>query len=629
MNLCANCMQEKGDAKKCPHCGYEGRDDSQLTAYLKENTLLCDRFMVGRVLGQGGFGITYLGFDTFLSQKIAIKEYYPSDLAQRIPGEATVSAYTSGNSTNDYEHGKARFIEEARTLAKFSDHPGIVGIRDCIEANGTAYIIMQYLEGVTLKEYLKQNGGRLDPNLAVSILMPVMDALRAVHKVGIIHRDISPDNIFITKSSQVKLLDFGAARQSMGGQKSLSVMLKPGYAPEEQYRTGGNQGPWTDVYALSATLYKMITGNVPPDSLERLLDDTLVIPENLPENIKAALRKGLAVRAAERFDSVDALQNTLLGNAPVTPTTSTPKPPKPTPPEPKPAPSETADIGKTVDPIPYSNTAAPATQAPATQAPAAAPTAAPAQSVPQQNTSGQSYTPVSGVEDKVETIRSWYNQTNSGASDSSLSKTQTTVNHGGKTYSSDQYFKNGELYFVFAYNGSIENRLYFWDGTLFRWIDESGIIHDNEFGNADYLAWQAQYAGTSAPVRQQTQTQTGAQAVTNSEISDFAESSLRAFVRGISNKNSSYVSEYFGGNAVDEEMHSYSVITKNVASEEILSLDCSEVNRLSDSRATVIRRSTIRVFYNDGSVKDISEAYRYDVLIYDDGSMKITALTEL
>ena len=316
MSLCMNCMREKGESEKCPHCGYiENSNDGQFTAYLKENTLLKDRFVIGRVLGQGGFGITYIGYDTFLSQKIAIKEYYPADIAQRVPGKTTVSPYTSDGSSDNYKHGKEKFIEEARTLAKFSDHPGIVGIRDCIEANGTAYIIMQYLDGETLKDYLKEHGGRIQPETAVSILMPVMDALRAVHKVGIIHRDISPDNIFITKNNQVKLLDFGAARQSLGGGKSLSVMLKPGYAPEEQYRTNGNQGPWTDVYALCATLYRMITGSVPPDSLDRLLDDSLVIPQDLPQNIRSALQKGLAVRSSERFESVEELQNVLLGRA--------------------------------------------------------------------------------------------------------------------------------------------------------------------------------------------------------------------------------------------------------------------------------------------------------------------------
>lgn len=149
---------------------------------------------------------------------------------------------------------------------------------------------MQFLEGVTLKEYLNRKGNKIDPNEAISILTPVMDALREVHRAGIIHRDISPDNIFITSDGQVKLIDFGAARESMGGGKSLSIQLKQGYAPEEQYRAHGNQGSWTDVYALAATLYRMVTGETPPESIERLSYDTLIIPEDLPENIRISYR---------------------------------------------------------------------------------------------------------------------------------------------------------------------------------------------------------------------------------------------------------------------------------------------------------------------------------------------------
>ena len=313
MSLCMGCMTEKGDVQICPNCGLNETDLAGVNpAFLRPGTELSNRYIVGIALGQGGFGITYIGYDKILSNKVAIKEYYPADIAGRDSVNGTVTAYTQN--TADYMRGKERFLEEARTLAKFSDHPCIVGVKDCFDANGTAYMVMEFLEGVSLKEYLKRKGGKLGVSESISMLTPVMDALRAVHKIGIIHRDISPDNIFVTTDARVRLIDFGAARQSIGGQKSLSIMLKPGYAPEEQYRTRGNQGPWTDVYALTATLYRMLTGSVPPDSLERVMEDTLEIPLDLPSNVQAALSHGLAVRAHERYSSVEQLQKVLLGD---------------------------------------------------------------------------------------------------------------------------------------------------------------------------------------------------------------------------------------------------------------------------------------------------------------------------
>ena len=311
MSKCMGCMKEKGESEACPHCGYVSPKEQENAAYLPEGTVLQNRYLLGRVLGQGGFGITYIGYDNTLDARVAIKEYYPGDIAQRTPGDKTVTPYTQASA--DYEHGKKRFIEEARTLARFSDFPGIVSVKDCFEEDNTAYMVMQFLEGIDLKEYLKRKGGKISPEEAVSILTPVMDALKEIHRAGIIHRDISPDNIFITTEGQIKLIDFGAARQSLGGGKSLSIQLKPGYAPEEQYRTHGNQGPWTDVYALAATLYRMVTGQVPPEAMERMSYDTLEIPQELPENIRTALQIGLAVRAPERYASVEQFQSALAG----------------------------------------------------------------------------------------------------------------------------------------------------------------------------------------------------------------------------------------------------------------------------------------------------------------------------
>lgn len=305
-------MTDKGENVICPHCGLNENDlGGASPAFIKPGYVLNDRYIVGIALGQGGFGITYIGFDKVLGQRVAIKEYYPSDIAQRVPGDRTVMPFT--NSDSNFEHGKQKFIDEARTLGRFSGYHGIVEVKDCFNANGTAYMVMQYLDGTDMKGYLNKRGGHLGEKESISILTPVIEALKEVHKAGVIHRDISPDNIFMTSDGQVKLIDFGAAKQAVGGQKSLSVTLKPGYAPEEQYRTRGNQGPWTDVYALTATLYRMITGNTPPDSLERLMNDEMVIPSYLPENIRLAIQKGMAVKAADRFATIDELQAALTG----------------------------------------------------------------------------------------------------------------------------------------------------------------------------------------------------------------------------------------------------------------------------------------------------------------------------
>ena len=314
MGLCMGCMTDKGESVTCPKCGLNEQELKNASQnFLQPGSRLNDRYTVGIALGQGGFGITYIGYDNVLGTRVAIKEYYPNDSAQRESESRTVRAFAGGET--DFEKGKEKFLTEARTLARFSEYPGVVSVKDCFGANGTAYMVMQYLDGTDLKQYLNRHGGKLSESESVQILMPVTEALKEIHKTGIIHRDISPDNIFMTNDGQVKLIDFGAARQSFGDNKSISVTLKPGYAPEEQYRTRGNQGPWTDVYALSATLYRMVTGNTPPESIERVMDDELVIPEYLLDNVRYALKKGMAVKAADRFENVEQLMNAILGKA--------------------------------------------------------------------------------------------------------------------------------------------------------------------------------------------------------------------------------------------------------------------------------------------------------------------------
>ena len=338
---CMGCMSETGGAAVCPHCGFDERTASDSPLYLPLRTVLQGRYTVGRVLGEGGFGITYLGWDATLAIRVAIKEFLPRELAARGTDGRSISAYR-GDLAEAFRYGLEKFLEEARVLARFAEHQGIVAVRDFFPAHGTGYLVMSYLEGLTLKDYLARQGGRIPFPQALAILMPVMDALRAVHQVGLLHRDISPDNIFITRDRQVKLIDFGAARAALGAHsRSLSVILKPGYAPPEQYGSQGRQGPWTDVYAVGATLYQMLTGQMPPEAPDRLYQDTLKPPAaygaDLPQAAELALFKALAVRVEQRFQSVAELQAALVQAAqgqPAAPPVTMSKPPPPKAPEP-------------------------------------------------------------------------------------------------------------------------------------------------------------------------------------------------------------------------------------------------------------------------------------------------------
>jgi serine/threonine protein kinase len=284
---------------------------------LSPGTILHGQYQIAKLLGHGGFGITYLAWDNLLEIKLAIKEYMPRDFATRNSTNSEISAF-AGDAQANFSYGLERFLEEARTLAKFQQHNGIVSVLNVFYGNGTGYMVMEYVDGLTLKEYLIQKD-KLTWEQTLKLFMPVMDALREVHKYGMLHRDISPDNIYLCRDNRVKLLDFGSARYSLGGHsRSLSVVVKPGYAPEEQYRTKGNQGPWTDVYSVAASMYRCITGLVPPDALDRLDEDELRTPSklgiNIPDKAERELMAALAIKSNQRTQSIDDLQKGLLGN---------------------------------------------------------------------------------------------------------------------------------------------------------------------------------------------------------------------------------------------------------------------------------------------------------------------------
>lgn len=269
MKQCMGCMEIYQDnTNVCPYCGYVEGTATENTLHIEPGAILNNRYIVGRVLGYGGFGVTYIAWDSLLEQKVAIKEFLPSEFATRMLGRMEITIF-SGDKEKQFMEGLVKFVEEAKKLAKFNNVPGIIKIFDCIEENNTAYIIMELLEGESLSTRLEREK-KMSADTAISMLLPVMESLRQVNSQGIIHRDIAPDNIFITKQNEIKLIDFGAARYATTSlSRSLTIIIKPGYSPEEQYRSLGDQGSWTDVYSIGATLYRMITGEVPCDSMER------------------------------------------------------------------------------------------------------------------------------------------------------------------------------------------------------------------------------------------------------------------------------------------------------------------------------------------------------------------------
>ncbi len=316
MIRCAGCMAEIEDWEiNCPQCGYVKGTPPREAYHMPPETVLHARYIIGRVLGYGGFGVTYIGWDAQLERKVAVKEFLPSTFATRMPGYTEVTVY-GGEATEQFEAGLSRFVDEAKRLAKFNGIPGIVDIYDTFVENNTAYIVMEFLQGQDVKEIISANG-RMEYEDAREIILHICDTLEPVHQEGIIHRDISPDNIYVTVDGKIKLLDFGASRYATSiNSKSLSVILKAGYAPEEQYRSRGDQGPWSDVYALAASFYKMLTGETPEDAMERAIRDELREPTKLgavlPKSAENAIMNALNIRKEDRTQSAAAFKEALL-----------------------------------------------------------------------------------------------------------------------------------------------------------------------------------------------------------------------------------------------------------------------------------------------------------------------------
>ena len=354
------------DQPVCPVCGWaEGQANAP--HQLQPGTVLRGQYVIGRALGQGGYGITYLGWDRELERTVAIKEFFPSSMVTRDTAQGTGVQFFTAYSQEQYTAGRERFLREARALAKFSSVPEIVGIHSCFEENHTAYMVMEYVKGSNLVLYTRNAGGRLSAEETLRILKPIMAALDQVHQAGIIHRDISPDNIILEPMGGAKLIDFGAARAVENPDadadmtRSTEAIVKQGFAPPEQYRSRGGIGPWSDEYALCATVYFCLTGQVPPDAISRSMGeaqpDWAGIP-GLTDRERAALEKGMSVAAKDRYPSVGELSRELFAEEASPATAAQSVPPKPTPkpePTPKPAP-KTKPTPKLQKPAPVPET---------------------------------------------------------------------------------------------------------------------------------------------------------------------------------------------------------------------------------------------------------------------------------
>ncbi|WGZ95193.1 MAG: protein kinase [Candidatus Thiothrix putei] len=270
-----------------------------------------------RTLGSGGFGVAYLAYDRELAHHVVLKEYLPGAFATRLAGNTVVP--TSPKDEGNFQWGLERFLSEARALAAFRAHPHIVSVLHSFRANNTAYMVMEYAGEFSLQQFLDGQGVMTQEQL-LDLVLPLLDALETIHAAGLIHRDIKPDNILINDNAEPVLIDFGAARQAVGERSmSLSIILTPGYAPFEQYHHATEQGPWTDIYALAAVMFRCVTGKNPPDAPARMETETpleLEPGEGYSPHLLAAIAWGLQIRAAERPQTVAEWREALL-NEPV------------------------------------------------------------------------------------------------------------------------------------------------------------------------------------------------------------------------------------------------------------------------------------------------------------------------
>lgn len=312
---CVGCMKPLTAEGRCAYCGLQQDKYRPIPRCLRPGMCLRDRYVLGRVLGEGSFGISYIAWDCLLDTVVAIKEYFPASLVSRHISEededTNVYIYEKRESRK-YQESLKKYLGEAKSLSAYYDLDGIVSVRDFFYANNTAYIVMGYVDGISVKEYVEKNGP-IEGEKFLRMLEPVIQSLAKVHQTGVLHRDISPDNMLLTRDEKLVLIDFGAARkENINMTRSMTVVFKRGFSPEEQYRTRGQQGAWTDVYALCATAYYALTGKAPDESIQRVLEDdmpslTEMTDVDLPMQQKRAFMKGMTVDFHHRYQTMDEL----------------------------------------------------------------------------------------------------------------------------------------------------------------------------------------------------------------------------------------------------------------------------------------------------------------------------------
>ncbi len=323
MNLCDFCFEPMGPGNVCTKCGLSHENYQAEAGLLTPGTNLLGKYIIGRVLGRGGFGATYLAYSSERNNVVAIKEYYPTGIANRAKGEEKISI-VSDDKRNVFKKGANRFFEEAKTMSKFNTNKNVVSVYEFFYANDTVYYSMEYLEGIDLKGYINKKGGKLNEAEAVTIMRGICEALVAVHSTQTLHRDISPDNIFICTNGDVKLIDFGAAKQVIGdSQQVYSVVVKQGFAPAEQYNSKGRQGVWTDIYAVGASMYYTVTGKIPTDAMGRVenpeivFDPSLNISPKFADIIKKCLQSKIEDRYQSAIELLGALGELNVKNVPI------------------------------------------------------------------------------------------------------------------------------------------------------------------------------------------------------------------------------------------------------------------------------------------------------------------------
>lgn len=307
-NLCEFCFEELTPYNISTHHCTSCRNVEKYHSALSEGQVLHGKYIIGKVLGQGGFGITYLCYDTSTNTKVAIKEYFPAHCTHRNPGERTLRVNSEPEA---FKKGLKKYREEANLLAKLRGHKGIVEVMSYFSENNTEYFVMEYLSGKDFKA-LKAENPNMEENYVIYLMMETLKTLTVIHSKSILHRDISPNNIFFCDSGHIKLIDFGASRiANMGASNSLSVILNPGFAPPEQYKKKGRQGPWTDIYALGSTMYFMLKGKLPEPATSRLVKDVLDL-SGISTNLAYILTKMLALNIDMRYQRAEDVIRDLI-----------------------------------------------------------------------------------------------------------------------------------------------------------------------------------------------------------------------------------------------------------------------------------------------------------------------------